>query len=285
MIRSTARAAARLLPEPARAALALRRFGYSTAGSRLRIGCEQGSGVVRYSVDDVSLIVPENAAADARFHFIENGDSRAEMEAFLRLSRAAPANGLLLDVGAHKGLFSVVHLGSGPRHRALLLEPSAPLASDARALLALNGVAERSDVRCCGAGETDGERTVVLDALGFAREAGRGEPAALTVPFVTIDRLCETGRLWPAIIKIDVEGAEGAVLRGARRTLLRCRPALCLELHLDLLERSGEDVEAIVHAVKHAGYALYTTSGRRLAAWQVTKSLKAILRIVATCTP
>ncbi len=285
MIRSTARAAARLLPEPARAAIARRRFGYSAGGSALRVTCEHHAGVRAYRVDGLPVILPESAAADAQFHFVENGDSRAEMAAFIRLSRAAPPNALLLDVGAHKGLFSLVHLASAPQHRALLLEPSASLASEARGLLELNAVAPRSDVRCCGASDADGQRMVVMDALGFARDAPATDPKALTVPFVTIDRLSETGRLWPAIIKIDVEGAEGAVLRGARRTLLRCRPALCLELHLDLLERAGEDVEAIVYALKASGYNLFTPTGRRLAAWQVTKSLKAILRIVATCTP
>jgi FkbM family methyltransferase len=284
MIRSTARAAARLLPAPARAAIAQRRFGYSAAGSTLRVACEQQAGVRCYRVDDVPVIVPESAAADAQFHFAENGDSRAEMAAFIRLSRAAPSNALLLDVGAHKGLFSLVHLGSGPQHRAVLLEPSAALASEARGLLELNAGAARADVRCCGASDADGLRTVATDVLGFARDAPATDPKAVTVPFVTIDRLTETGHLWPAIIKIDVEGAEGAVLRGARRTLLRCRPALCLELHLDLLERAGEDVDAVVHSLKASGYTLFTTTGRRLAAWQVTKSLKAILRIVATCT-
>lgn len=284
MIRSTARAAARLLPEPARAAIAQRRFGYSGSGSRLHVTCEQYADGLHYRLDDVPVIIPESAAADARFHFVENGDSRAEMAAFIRISRRAPPNALLLDVGAHKGLFSLVHLGAGAQHRAVLLEPSAPLASDARALLELNSAASRSDVRCCGASDADGHRTMEIDALGFARDAADGDSNALRVPFVTVDRLCETSHLWPAIIKIDVEGAEASVLRGAQRTLLRCRPALCLELHLDVLEQLGEGIDAIVHQLKNAGYTLQTTWGRRVAAWQVTNSLKAVLRIVATST-
>jgi FkbM family methyltransferase len=285
MIRSTARAAARLLPEPARAALAQRRFGYSAAGSNLRAACEPRDDRLHYLVDDVPVIIPQSAATDAQFHFVENGDSRAEMAAFIRMSRASARNALLLDVGAHKGLFSLVHLASAPQHRALLLEPSSSLASESRRLLDLNGSTARADVRCCAAGDADEVRAMVTDALGFARDAAPGDSRAEHVPVLTIDRLCETGHFWPAIIKIDVEGAEGAVLRGARRTLLRCRPALCLELHLDLLERGGEDVEAIVHQLKAGGYSFFSTAGRRLAAWQVTRSLKAILRIVATCTP
>jgi FkbM family methyltransferase len=285
MIRATARAAARLLPEPARAALAQRRFGYSAAGSNLLVTCEPRGRALHYCVEDVPVVVPESAAADARFHFVENGDSRAEMAAFIRMSRASRRDALLLDVGAHKGLFSLVHLASGPQHRALLLEPSTPLASESRALLDLNGSAARADVRCCAAGDADELRPMVTDALGFARGATADDRDAAEVPVATIDRLCETSHVWPAIIKIDVEGAEGAVLRGARRTLLRCRPALCLELHLDLLERAGEDIEAILHQLEGVGYNVFSTTGRRVPTWQLTRSLKAILRIVATCTP
>ena len=154
---------------------------------------------------------------------MENADSRDEMASFIRLSRQTPPDAVLLDVGAHKGLFSIVHLALNPRHRAVLLEPSPPLAKDAAALLRLNDAADRGEVLTVGAGAENAVRRIVTDALGFAQPAADG--SGEDVPFTTIDRLCEERRVVPALVKIDVEGAEADVLRGARATLLAHRPS------------------------------------------------------------
>src|SRR4029079_9829718 len=62
----------------------------------------------------------------------------------------------------------------------------------------------------------------------------RSTGESLTVPVVTIDQLWEE-RKRPAIsfCKIDVEGAELQVLRGAEQVLRACRPALILEADPD----------------------------------------------------
>jgi hypothetical protein len=58
------------------------------------------------------------------------------------------------------------------------------------------------------------------------RETGE----TLTVPVVTIDQLWnERNQPMISFCKIDVEGAELLVLKGAERVLRACRPALLLE--------------------------------------------------------
>jgi FkbM family methyltransferase len=284
MIRSVARTAARWLPESARAVLSRRRFGYSTEGPSFDLQCTPQDRVLIYQIEPgLSLRIAPSAEEDMRFHFVENGDSRAEMASFLRVSRVAAPDALLLDVGAHKGLFSLVHLAAGSQHQAILLEPSASLAEEARGLLALNGFESRAEVRGWGAADRDEPRDIVTDALGFAREVPRGTPDASTVPFVTLDHLCDAAGAAPTIIKIDVEGAEAAVLRGSYRTLRRYKPVICLELHLDVLERAAEPVERLLQDLKAIGYRFETTGGRRFAPWEIKASLKAILRVVARC--
>jgi hypothetical protein len=46
----------------------------------------------------------------------------------------------------------------------------------------------------------------------------------------TVDEYCRVNRVKPTVIKIDVEGFEGEVLRGAEGTLRRCRPTVLCEV-------------------------------------------------------
>jgi hypothetical protein len=73
------------------------------------------------------------------------------------------------------------------------------------------------------------------------------------VPTVTIDALASALGLLPDVIKIDVEGAEFDVLRGAHETFSRVMPKICLSVHsaalrtscLDHLDSLGYSVERL----------------------------------------
>jgi FkbM family methyltransferase len=56
------------------------------------------------------------------------------------------------------------------------------------------------------------------------------------VPTVTVDALVEQSGRSPDVLKIDVEGAEFAVLNGARNTIAKSRPSVLLETHSDVLQ-------------------------------------------------
>lgn len=61
----------------------------------------------------------------------------------------------------------------------------------------------------------------------------------------------------PAIIKVDVEGAELRVLAGMRRLLERSQPRLVIvETHPGLLEEFGDSVEATIAFMEALGYAI-----------------------------
>jgi hypothetical protein len=57
------------------------------------------------------------------------------------------------------------------------------------------------------------------------------------------------------VIKVDVEGAEYLVLRGARETLLRFHPKLVVEVDRFQLANMKATVEDLFSLVKELGYS------------------------------
>ncbi len=66
------------------------------------------------------------------------------------------------------------------------------------------------------------------------------------------------------LVKIDVEGAEGTVLRGAEGTLSRFRPLLIIELDRSRKEVWGDSPEPILTYLERMGYALHFGAGWRI---------------------
>jgi hypothetical protein len=67
------------------------------------------------------------------------------------------------------------------------------------------------------------------------------------------------------VIKLDVEGAEFAVLQGARHTLTSSRPLLLLELSDDALREQQSSAAEVLGLLGSLGYDVFTfdpASGR-----------------------
>ena len=60
------------------------------------------------------------------------------------------------------------------------------------------------------------------------------------------------------MLKLDVEGAEAAVLAGASRTLAQSRPLLLVEVFDDALRAQGSSARELVERLRALGYELYT---------------------------
>ena len=145
--------------------------------------------------------------------------------------------GTIVDVGAHEGLLTFP-LAALPGARVIAFEPLA----EARAALA-RAVAERPGITLRPEALGDAPGTLELSiplldgapqwqwastAKSYAAHAsGRVTVRRQSVPVVTLDSLALADC---TAIKLDAEGAELAILRGARATLARCRPVLTLEL-------------------------------------------------------
>jgi FkbM family methyltransferase len=161
-----------------------------------------------------------------------------------------------LDVGANVGAYALL-LGQwvGPTGRVFAFEP----APDVHAALARHISLNRLDdiVRPVAAALSDRETEAPLVLSGTAGESRLAVPGdtgdVRSVSLTTIDRFCVREGLAPDFIKIDVEGWELSVLRGARDTIRSRGAALALfvELHPSIwptLGLSRRDVEAELSA-------------------------------------
>ncbi len=164
---------------------------------------------------------------------------------------------LVIDVGANIGFFTVrfarwVSVGG----RVLAIEPETTnLARLRRALSARN---LQSQVEIIAAAATDRAGPVHLDVNpdhpGDHRLAATGQPVA----GVTVDQLvAERGWSPVSLMKIDVQGAEAAVIAGAREVLTRLRPALYVEIDDLNLRSFGSSAAELCATLSRLGYTPY----------------------------
>ncbi len=168
-----------------------------------------------------------------------------------------------VDIGASKGdiLRTIVRVAPLGKHIAFEPIPACHAALAAE----FPGV----DVRRAAVGANRGEAnfTEVLDQPAFSglravpNQAGR-PVRQLTVPVEDLDSALPASFV-PAVIKIDVEGAEYEVLSGARATLAQHRPLVIVEFAKDAALAYGttaDDVFGLLH--RDAGLRIFDVEGR-----------------------
>ena len=174
--------------------------------------------------------------------------------------------GTLVDIGAHDGLLTIP-LARLPGSRVLAFEPLP--SAYARLQVALRAAFGEppANVEChhLALGDHEGSITLAMPVLdGVAQEQWAStakDYAAHVSARVTVERFTVPMRRLDdfaladvTAIKLDAEGAEYEILRGARETLLRCRPVLTLEVEERHRQGSTYAVPAYLDAL---GYDVF----------------------------
>jgi FkbM family methyltransferase len=86
----------------------------------------------------------------------------------------------------------------------------------------------------------------------------------IVVPVTTVDVLCQQHpEYFPTVMKIDVEGFEGKVLSGMRKTLESDRlRAVFMELHPEFLIKNGQPIGRVLSLLEDNGYVIREFSQR-----------------------
>jgi FkbM family methyltransferase len=211
-------------------------------------------------------------ATPAHRHMSWNAEEYAAFRAAVR-----PGD-VVLEAGTNVGAYTVLFAQwTGPAGRVFAFEPDEAAFAGLQAHLSLNEVADRVVAVRAAIAEREGRlRFASFGSSGISRLAAADEgPGAIVreIAAMSIDAFCADERVTPAVIKIDVEGAELAALRGARATIAKAgaRLALFVEMHpglwpslgiaADDLRRECEAQGLVAERLDGSADALWSTEG------------------------
>lgn len=189
----------------------------------------------------------------------------AESAEFQNFAKHCDPSTRLLDIGASFGAFSLVaaHFGG----KAIAVDPSPIATRLIRVQTRLNGYEERIRIIEACVGDSVGEIEMLSSGVfsdGYFRMTHSRPKSELTkTRAVTLDQLTDLYGP-PTHVKIDVEGHESAVIKGAKKTLTHLAPMLFLELHNEIIRSEGADPEDVLNDLEEMGYGMFSVNDAKI---------------------
>ncbi len=159
----------------------------------------------------------------------------------------------VIDVGANVGFYTRRFAEwVRPGGEVIAIEPEEVNFATLKRVIARRGLV---NVRGVQAVASESAGFLCLQKNPFHPADHRIAPAGVKVSAVTIDDvLRERGRPNVSLMKIDVQGAEERVLRGALETLQKLRPAVFMEVDEAALRAMGSSAESVLELMVSCRY-------------------------------
>lgn len=184
-------------------------------------------------------------------------DQRAEIR---ELRSSIQPGDIAVDVGAHKGSYLYWLSQAASPGKVFAFEPQPTLAEYLRTQCAAAGL-KNVVVEAAGVSDQSGHLTLHVPSETVSQGASfegaileQSECRSYSVPVVTLDEYFQSRTQRIAAIKIDAEGHEFAVLRGAEKILTQDAPCLTVECEArHLKQRSVADVLGYLESLGFQG--------------------------------
>lgn len=171
----------------------------------------------------------------------------------LLIKQLCPEKAVVVEIGANVGGHTIMMAKAvGPRGRVLVFEPQRVLFQNLCANIALNNL---FNVEAHHMALADEQGKVTIPDLDYSKESNYGAISAnqfnvgRPVTVDTLDAIFDLPQLY--MIKIDVEGMELQVLKGAMQTITQHKPILYVEN--DRRKKHSE----LVNFIDAAGYNMF----------------------------
>lgn len=174
------------------------------------------------------------------------------------LRRLLQRGSVLFDVGANFGYYAIT-LAATLRSecRVYAFEPFPSSYERLLTNISLNGLTETISAHRLALSDQEGAASMSI-RIGGNSGSARLDSSGQSIIRTTLDVFCITHRIDQLdLLKIDVEGHEERVLRGAAQTIRKHRPLIFIELDPPLLSDAGSSVERVVSLLQAHGYSLH----------------------------
>ena len=175
---------------------------------------------------------------------------------------ARRTSGLVIDVGANTGFYTLLAASASARNRVLAFEPVPSILELLHRNVRDNELQERVRLIRCALSDRNGMSNLFIPAQdhGLVETSAslhsdfKQQRQATTIPVLlrTLDRVLLRPSLVAqrvTLIKIDVEGHEASVIAGARWTIRRHRPVIFVEV------LQGADTAGLTAFLRRSRYA------------------------------
>ena len=220
---------------------------------------------------------------NARALYVQRAWESDLLEATSRVLReevapTRPGANLLVEAGANIGMICIAMLKHGDFREAVAIEPDPLNFELLERNIRQNGLADRIHPVPCALSASSGEAELERSESNFGdhrvrvqsdRKALMGEDgrATLRVPMRSLDDVLEAEGIEPGrigLVWVDVQGYEGHLFRGARRTLAGGSPVLS-EFWPYGIQRSGIDRDSYAELLRSLfqRLAVFDAAGRQ----------------------
>lgn len=134
------------------------------------------------------------------------------------ITRMAAAGGLLVDVGANIGYYSILWAAARGENRVIAFEVNPRALSFLERNVDRNSLSSRIDIQKVAVGERSGKARFCLgpeDQTGWGGFSPVPEEECIEVPVISLDDFFRDSARHIDILKVDAEGADFWVLKGA----------------------------------------------------------------------
>jgi len=164
-----------------------------------------------------------------------------------------PGNAVIFDVGANAGILTLQFAKLVPSGRVYAFEPTFYAFSKLKRNMELNPQLAERIVAVQSFVSSTSSKELHIRAYASWKVAGRAkeekhrvhqgiEKSAEKIPAVSLDDFCKLHEIERLdLIKIDTDGHEPEVLKGAKTTIERFAPAVIFEVGAYLMEEAGID--------------------------------------------
>ena len=209
------------------------------------------NGIYNFKISDTSFSILNilNDDGSAVKHFWKGSHDQESLDLWFNISKEG---GVLIDVGAHTGLYTLTALKSNKENEVICFEPYFMNLSRLITNLRINGFYENANTVLGAISNFDGKSKLKINTERYYMgQGGKIDDDGIDIDVYKLDTLYHNKlnkRL--KAIKIDTEGEDFNVLMGSEKLIKEHNPEI-------IIEASKDNFENIVNFLKNKNYKVY----------------------------